>query len=380
MPMAAELVDRTGQAGIRAPLSRASHVPGFIYSSPEIYALEKECIWMKDWLCVGRDDEIPMPGDYVTLRISGEPIIIARNTQGAINAFANVCAHRGVEVAQDNGNTDEFSCPYHGWLYDLSGKLIGAPYMKEAEGFDPARCQLKPIQFSIWQGFMFINFDGVCEPLADFIAPFAEDFGFLNIGDLAVAATLEVEFNCNWKLVAENAMDNLHIAVVHPVTLGDGIKAEDVDIELKPSGGYTSFYSHEPRFNNHQPMFGEHMDSQMDRPSNFAGAGFMSPNFQLFTYCDNVELSMHWPIDVDRTRHTITIIFPKKFFDWPDFAERIQEYYDTETRTVGEDADMVKSLQQAMSVRAYQPGRMSQVEKPIHNLLNYYIERMFGAA
>ena len=371
-----EIIEDTTLAG---PLSRATHVAGFIYSSPEIYALEKERIWMKDWLCVGRDDEIPEPGDYVTWRIADEPIIIARNAQGEINAFANVCAHRGVEVAQGKGNTTEFSCPYHGWLYDLSGKLIGAPYMKEAEGFDPTRCRLKPIRFGVWQGFMFVNFDDGCESLTDFIAPFAEDFEFLGMGDLAVAAKLEVEFGCNWKLVAENAMDNLHIAVVHPVTLGDGIKAEDVDIKLNARGGYSSFYTHEPRFNDHQPMFGEHMDSQKDRPSNFAGAGFMSPNFQLFTYCDNVELSMHWPIDVDRTRHTITIIFPKKFFGQPDFAERIQEYYDTETQTVGEDAEMVRSLQHAMSVRAFVPGRMSRVEKPIHNLLNYYVERMFGS-
>ena len=67
---------------------------------------------------------------------------------------------------------------------------------------------------------------------------------------------------------------------------------------------------------------------------------------------------MHWPFDVDRTRHTITIIFPNKFFGWPDFAERILEYYDTETQTVGEDAAMVRSLEHAMSVRAFVTGSM----------------------
>ncbi len=366
--------------GVRQPLSRASHVPGYIYSSTEIYALEKARIWMRDWLCVGHDDELPEPGDYMTWRIAGEPIIIASNQGGDITAFANVCAHRGVEVAQGKGNIKEFSCPYHGWLYDLSGKLIGAPYMNQAEGFDPARCRLKPVRCEIWQGFMFVNFDDDCEPLADFLGAFAEDFGSFEMGELAVAARLEIDFNCNWKLVAENAMDNLHIAVVHPVTLGEGIHAEDIEFKLNPRGGYSSFYTHEPRFNDHQPMFGEHMDSLMDKPSNFAGAGFMSPNLQLFTYCDNVELSMHWPLDVDWTRHTITILFPKKFFDRPDFAEKIRTYYDTETKTVGEDAEMVKSLQHAMSVRAFAPGRMSRVEKPIHHLLNYYVERMFGTA
>ena len=85
---------------------------------------------------------------------------------------------------------------------------------------------------------------------------------------------------------------------------------------------------------------------------------------------------MHWPLDVNCTRHIITIIFPKKFFDQPDCAEKIQTYYDTETKTVGEDAEMVKSLQHAMSVRTFIPGRMSHVEKPIHHLLNHYLELM----
>ena len=374
----AEILDFNELSGVQQPLTQASHAPGDIFSSPDIYRMEKERIWMRDWRCVGREDEVSETGDYVTWRIAGEPSIIARNGRGEVNAFANVCAHRGVEVAKGKGNIEEFSCPYHGWLYDLSGKLIGAPYMKEAEGFAPDACRLKPIRFGIWQGFMFVNFNDACEPLEDFLGVFADDFGFLDMGELAVAARLEVDFNCNWKLVAENAMDNLHIAVVHPQTLGEGIKAEEIQFKLNARGGYSSFYTHEPRFNNHQPMFNEHMDSLIDKPSNFAGAGFMSPNFQLFTYCDNVELSMHWPLDVNWTRHIITIIFPKKFFDRPDFSEKIQTYYETETKTVGEDAEMVKSLQQAMSVRTFVPGRMSRVEQPIHHLLNHYVELMFG--
>jgi len=97
---------------------------------------------MRDWLALGRVDEIENPGDYMTFRVLDEPVIICRDNDGNINAFANVCAHRGVEVANGAGNLQEFSCLYHGWLYDLEGKLIGAPYMKEAEGFDPANCRL----------------------------------------------------------------------------------------------------------------------------------------------------------------------------------------------------------------------------------------------
>ena len=143
----------------RQPLHSARHLPGYVYTSPEILALEKEKIFMRDWLCMGRVEEIENPGDYMTFRVLGEPLIIARNEKGEINAFANVCRHRGVEVASGSGNLKEFSCPYHGWTYDLEGRLVGAPYMKEAEGFDPKSCRLSPLKCDTWAGWIFVNFD-----------------------------------------------------------------------------------------------------------------------------------------------------------------------------------------------------------------------------
>ena len=107
-----------------------------------------------------------------------------------VHAFANMCRHRGVEVTTGNGNTSEFSCPYHGWLYDLTGKLIGAPYMKEAEGFDPRDCALRPLRADVWAGWIFVNFDLDAEPLAAFVADFAADFDLLRQEDCRLADKL----------------------------------------------------------------------------------------------------------------------------------------------------------------------------------------------
>ena len=134
----------SGLDNMKVPLNQSRHLPGHIYTSPEILALEKERVFMKDWLCMGRVEEIENPGDYMTFRVVGEPVIVVRNEAGDINAMSNVCRHRGVEVVSGEGNLKEFSCPYHGWTYDLRGQLIGAPYMKEAEGFDPQTCRLHP--------------------------------------------------------------------------------------------------------------------------------------------------------------------------------------------------------------------------------------------
>jgi len=91
---------------------------------------------MRDWHYVARVEELPHPGDHMTLRIAGEPLVIARDQAGTLHAYYNMCVHRGVEVAQGCGNAKAFKCPYHGWAYDLAGRLSDAAYMKESDGFE----------------------------------------------------------------------------------------------------------------------------------------------------------------------------------------------------------------------------------------------------
>ena len=99
----------------RRPLREATHLPSEIYTSEALYELEKEKIYMQDWLAVARVEEIERAGDYMTFNIMGEPIVVTRDRAGTINAFYNICAHRGVEVVTGEGNAKQFKCPYHAW-------------------------------------------------------------------------------------------------------------------------------------------------------------------------------------------------------------------------------------------------------------------------
>ncbi len=362
----------------RAPLHRAHHVPGYIYSSPEIYRREKDEIFMKDWLCVARAEELANPGDYMAMRIMDEPIVIARDATGRLGAFANVCRHRGVEVATGQGNAEQFSCPYHGWTYDLAGNLVGAPLMGAAQGFDAATCGLTPLRLDVWQGWVFISFDPAAEPLADFVSAFAGDFGFLQQQEVRLAKKFELELDCNWKFMAENSMDHYHVNVIHPVSLG-GITTPDFIYDLRRRGGFCVFYDHTPKFDGGKLWFGEKMRAIADRPESFSGAGFLAPNMQIFAYADNVEMMTYWPLGVDRVRLTVYLLFPEAAFAHPEFDARMELYGETEAEVLGEDREMVALLQKAMTSTLFRPGPMSPVEEPIHNLLNYYLTRMFGA-
>ncbi|TBR29024.1 MAG: Rieske (2Fe-2S) protein, partial [Reyranella sp.] len=132
----------TSYAKTLLPVTQAAHPTGEMYHDPAVLEREKQVIFGEDWLCIGRAEEIANPGDYKTFRLVEQPVLLCRKSDGTIAAYSNTCLHRGVEVATGAGNTKEFTCPYHGWLYNLDGQLIGAPYMRDSEGFDRKNCKL----------------------------------------------------------------------------------------------------------------------------------------------------------------------------------------------------------------------------------------------
>ena len=372
-PLIGEGLDPT-----RQPVSKARHLPGYIYSSPEVYALEKEKIFMKDWLCVARAEEIENPGDFMTHDVMGDPIVITRDGDGDLNAFSNLCRHRGVEVAQGCGNAAEFSCPYHGWLYDLKGRLTGAPYMKEAEGFDPTTCRLKPLLIDVWAGWVFVNFDAQAKPLTEFVAAFDKAFAFLDQGSLRVAERLVYDLECNWKFVAENLVDIYHVGTVHASTFGGYIRAEDFPFEFDGKGGHTVLYEGAPHTFSGQPLFGK-MPQLADRPESFAATGYLAPNMHLFARIENMRPCIHWPLSPTRTRLIYYNLFPKEFFDRPDFQDGLAEYRKYYTQVVDEDTAMIESLQRAQASTMFEPGPMSVLETGIHSCINRNLDRIFGA-
>ena len=363
----------------RAGLERAAHVPGAIYSSPEIYAREVEVYFRRDWLMVGRVEELAEPGDYMTLRIAGEPVVVARDREGELHAFYNMCAHRGVEVAYGAGNTRSFKCPYHGWVYGLDGRLTGAAYMADTDGFEAKTCRMPPLRHDVWRGCRYVNSDAAARPLAEQMAPFDEDFAFLGWENCRLGNRIEMELACNWKFVHENLMDFYHVGVLHAKSFGAKFSWQNDKVKLKPAGGLSIFYDAGPPMPGAEPLLGK-MPWLEDRPHSFACTGYMAPNLTFFGRIDCIRPMIAWPLGPDRTKVVIYHLFPESFFDRPGFADTLEVYRDYQLVVLEEDRTMIESMQLAMASPAYRPGRMSVLEKPIHNFLNGYLDRMGLAA
>ena len=369
-------LDMSTLALTRKSIEHAHHVPGDIYASPEIFALEKERIFMKEWLCVGREEEIAKPGDYMTHSVMGEPIVIARNTDGRVNAFYNQCQHRGVEVAEGAGNTRRFMCPYHAWTYDLTGQLVGAQYMEESTGFDLKNCRLKPVKCETWSGWIYINFDQDAGPLSEVTDFLSEAFGELRQQDCGLAYKFELRLNCNWKLVYENQLDNYHVGVLHAATVGRHQASTERKFNLFPKGRLSVDYGSRPTTPDGLSLFGKM--PWLDKPDTFARTGFVPPNMTILTRMDMYRPFVHWPLAVDRTVSYGYFLLPKEKLADPQLQEKMAVYTEYLEKVLNEDRSMVESLQRNMLTKGYVPGRFSTKETSLYHMINHHLTALFG--
>lgn len=204
------------------PKVRVDYVPAEHYLSREIVQLEKRLLWPKVWQLACRLEEIPFVGDYVTYDIADESIIVVRQTADTIRAFHNVCPHRGRRLTEGCGTAARLQCRFHGWQWNLDGKVIriidrddwtGCPDIAD-EDFT-----LPEIKVDTWAGFVFVNFDSGCEPLAQHLAPVPEYTDCYEFEKMRYRWYKSVRLPCNWKVALEAFSEGYHVFGTHPQLL-----------------------------------------------------------------------------------------------------------------------------------------------------------------
>ena len=195
-------------------------LPADAYTSPDLHRLELERIFRKEWLCVGREEEVQSPGEYFTTEILGEPMVIVRGADGELRALTTICRHRFMPVVSGRGRAERFICPYHGWTYDTAGAVTAAPYMQGSKRFDRARCRLPAYRLETWYGFIFVNLDDAAAPLAPRMRPLEAAIANYGVESQRQVLPYEAEWRGNWKLSAENSMEYYHHIGLHRETVG----------------------------------------------------------------------------------------------------------------------------------------------------------------
>lgn len=364
----------------RRPLHQASPLPGWCYTSPEWYEKEIETIFLKDWLCVGRAEQIPAPGDFFSIELVGKPLIVVRDEGREIRAHSALCRHRGAIISESAGHCRTFVCPYHSWTYSLSGKLLGTPGtpppMAGVEGFDKADYGLTPIRCETWGGFIFINFDEQAQPLHQWLGDLPQFLERYELENMQWTHRDVYDVDCNWKVWLENALENYHTPTIHRKHVEPG-KPLNWTFE-QPHGPWEALYSKRSvvAYSGLPPIPGLN-----EKEAGGLYHIWIQPSVQIILSSAYMKFRQYLPQGPDKLRLYENWTFPASTVDGPDFKEIVgAEYYEKYSEIVREDLGINPNIQKAMRSGSYKPGRYSLEEHVVHRIAIRVIDRVVGPA
>ena len=193
-------------------------LPGWLYFDADFFEAEKKAFLRAAPQVVCHESEIANAGEWRTLEYLGESVIVIRGDDGEVRAFANLCRHRGSRlVDQPAGCAKVLTCPYHAWSYGRDGKLVGVPHREEYPNLQPEKLGLHSVQLGNWRGFLFVTLEGDAPSVAEMMAPYEDEIAPYRFEELRVMGRVTLRpRSLNWKTIADNYSDHLHIAVGHP--------------------------------------------------------------------------------------------------------------------------------------------------------------------
>ncbi len=384
----------------RRPLPQASMLPPACYTSPEFYAQEVERILLKEWLCVGRVDQVEKPGDFLTLTLLGERLIVVRDEDSQVRVLSNVCRHRATQVVEGHGNLRRFECPYHGWTYSLKGELIGAPEMQRTDNFDKTQCHLAAPRVETWEGFIFVNFDQQAAPLGPRLAPLSQRLQHYNLSEMRTVKTMLHEGNWNWKIMVENYMEGYHVLGLHkgphdvmPVHSIHDTSRQDYNFHVEPHneafgiiwGDFAApgatFYS--PGVTEAAPGKTEWLPSPFPLIESLSAeerlrGDFINvyPTHLLTPLPDGMFYGQILPQAADRITWSLSLCFPPETLEMPGFEQHLAHAVEGIAFINSQDMWACESVQRGLASRMAQPGRYCHLEECIHQLAQYVMDKI----
>lgn len=340
-------------------------LPAWIYNDAEFFEREKQAIFRNSWQVVCHLSDMPRPGDFHTFEFFGESVVVIRAEDGGVRAFHNVCRHRASRLLDGpKGHCGKrITCPYHGWTYGIDGRLVGVPNREGFKGMDTARHGLATLEHEVFLGFIFVRFAPGLPSVRDMAAPYAHELKPYRFEDLVPMGRVTLRPRpVNWKNVADNFSDGLHINVAHPGLTrlfgkGYGIEARPwVDkmwgaLRDTPSSNWS-----ERAYQHFLPKV-EHLPPERQRLWTYFK---LWPNVAFDIYPDQVDFMQFIPLSPTETMvREIAYVHPDarremravRYLNW-----RINR------RVSAEDKALIERVQAGMASSSYSSGPLSEGE------------------
>lgn len=365
------------------PVEEARVLPPEAYMSPHFFAFEREAVFMHSWLCAGRVQQIPNPGDFLAVTLADEPVLVVRGEDGAVRAMSAVCRHRGHPLRENcAGTAERFVCPYHRWTYGLDGELVGAPHMRKTISREALRAEsrLPQLKTELWHGFIFVTFDAEPAPLAPTLRkldPYMAGY------DLDAMVTIPPRFDpapvpWNWKMLLENYIEPYHTEFVHPI-IHDFAPSTGVDFDpwqegdnvivrgvpfLAPDGGLTEKGWAAPAAFPVIPTLDDKQRRQV-------GFGMVPPTMNIIFTPDMLCYGLIYPLGPTSLSVGGGLFtaggwcVPKSTADLPDFDARAARLMEGSRQLGEQDTTVNLAMQRAKYSRFAPRGRFCYLEETL---------------
>ena len=361
---------------IREALTEASNtdlgngmvMPAAYYTSDDFADLEAEYVFRRDWVCLGRADDVKEPGDFYTTEVIGEQLLVTRAKDGVVRVLSNVCRHRGNIVASGKGRKSRFSCAYHAWTYDSTGQLVGAPLMDGVTGFNKSKCKLPSFKVEIWEGFLFVNMDGNADPIAarmSALMPYIKNY---DIEDRINGFTEQTTWQTNWKCLAENFMEGYHLDVTHPKTLRP-LTPTGLCEHVKSDGHFNAYFSY------YDPSYPERGPFPPNLTDTEKRCSFMFGVFPNLVVAAAPGILIYLCLSPDTT-NSVNIRWGMSAL--PEVGDVTIEQREFMNQVNAEDKIKLETLQKGLQSKYFRPGPLSKpdLEGTIHDMYKYMATRM----
>ena len=339
-------------------------LPAAYYTDPAYFRTEMDRLFAREWICAGRSEQAATPGQYFVREVLGESVIITRAPSGTVQAFYNVCRHRGTRLCSDAAGqfAGAIQCPYHAWTYALDGCLVGAPHMDDVPHFDKAAYPLHRIAADEWDGHIFISLAEAPPPLLEQLADLPGKFTSWRMQDLRLGHRIVYDVRANWKLIVQNYNECLHCPNLHPALnrLSHYLSGDNEPLHQSYMGGRMDLRPGVATMSMDGTCPREMLPglSETERRGIYYYAIF--PNLLLSLHPDYMMVHTLWPVAPDHTINICEWHFHPRELARPGFdAADVIDFWDLTNR---QDWYVCELSQAGISSRAYVPGPYSNRE------------------
>jgi Rieske 2Fe-2S family protein len=354
-------------------------LPRAAYTDPAVFAWERRNIFAS-WMCVGYSADLPEPGSQRAVPTGTGGVLLTRDEDGALHAFANTCRHRGHELLAcgETAKRRSIICPYHSWSYRLDGGLRNAPSFRNVASFDPNEFGLVGLDVVEWHGWIFVDPSGKSGSFAEHVAGTEDILAPYQPEQLTIVARHDYELACNWKVIAENYQECYHCSTIHPELsrISPPTSGDNVELAGQWMGGSMD-------------LIPEAVTMSLDGHSDGVAIAGLSdvelrtvmylvgyPNLLVSLHPDYVMTHLMTPLSVDRTHVECAWAFPREVADKPGFDPSYAvEFWDLTNR---QDWAACESVQRGLSSPHARPGPLAREEDGVYQFVTRVAREYLG--